>query len=227
MGYDVMKYEFTSNPETLKKKIFQSYGIDLILDVGANSGQFGNYLRSSLEYAKKIISFEPQISAYKKLTINSQKDKLWEIHNYALGSKVGDEEINTAGNSYSSSILQMLPSHEKAAPESIYIGKEQIQIKTIDSIFKKIYTSKNNVLLKIDTQGFEEEVLKGATTSLQFINTIQLEMSLIPLYKGQLLFNEMYQWLNQKGYQLIFIDQEFSDRITGQLLQINGIFHRF
>lgn len=89
--------------------------------------------------------------------------------------------INIAGNSYSSSILKMLPSHVEASPESEYIGHEVIEVKTIDSIFPFLRNKGRNFYLKIDTQGFEERVINGAADSLQFIKLVQLEMSLIPL----------------------------------------------
>ena len=84
----------------------------------------------------------------------------------------------------------------------------------------------DKVYLKIDTQGFEENVLKGAESSLNHIDTIQLEMSLIPLYRDEPLFDEMYHFLYQKGYRLIAIEAGFTDEETGQLLQFDGIFHR-
>ncbi len=80
--------------------------------------------------------------------------------------------------------------------------------------------------MKIDTQGYESKVLKGAEKSLLQIDTVQLEMSLVPLYDGELLFNEMCMLMSEKGYTLVAIDQEYIDRNSGQLLQVNGIFHR-
>ena len=121
----------------------------------------------------------------------------------------------------------MLESHEKSAPESKYVGQETIDVKTLDSIMKDLSINEANIYLKIDTQGFESKVIKGAETSLNRIDTIQLEMSLSPLYKDELLFNELYNLLCSKGYTLVALEPGFSDNNSGQMLQIDGIFHRF
>lgn len=227
LGYDVVSFGTISYPLARRKKIIETYGINTVFDVGANIGQYGMQLRA-IGYKGRIISFEPLSSAYEKLIFNIKNDKQWEAANYAIGSINGSAEINIAGNSYSSSVLEMLPSHLKSAPESKYIGKEKIEIKTLDSVFKYFINSDNEkILLKIDTQGYEKNVIEGASNSLKFIDTIQLEMSLIPLYEGELLFNEMYSLLYDKGYSLISIEPGFSDKETGQLLQVDGIFHRF
>ncbi|HEU5260780.1 MAG TPA: FkbM family methyltransferase [Gemmatimonadales bacterium] len=196
-----------------------------MLDVGANTGQYGKELRA-IGYKGRIVSFEPLTSAYKELLKTANSDGSWIALRFALGDAEGKAVLNIAGNSMSSSILDMLPSHAKSAPESQYVGREQVEVRTLDSVFDTICSQEQSILLKIDTQGFEKHVLDGAERSLRFINTIQLEMSLIPLYQGELLFPELSQLLYQKGYRLASIEPVFADRETGQLLQIDGIFHR-
>lgn len=225
MGFDLVRFEPSKHPLARRKRLLESYNINLVLDVGANIGQYGKELRE-IGYKGKIVSFEPQSSAYKELSEKVRNDELWEAHHYALGDKKETAMINIAGNSYSSSLLDMLPSHLKSAPKSKYIGQEEIQIKTLDSIFSTLSSQTDSIYLKLDTQGFEENVLKGAENSLHNIDTIQLEMSLTPLYKDELLFNEMYQHLYQKKYRLVAVEPGFTDEDTGQLLQIDGIFHR-
>lgn len=226
-GYDIYRFIPTSHPLARRKQILQSYKIDTVLDVGANSGQFAQQLRGDIEYANRILSFEPLSTAFQLLSENAKNDPTWEAYNYAIGDTEEKREINIAGNSYSSSLLNMLPSHLKSAPESNYIGKETIDIKTLDSLFGNLCGASKNIYLKIDTQGYESKVLKGAENSLPNIDTVQMEMSLVPLYEGELLFNEMIMFMSNKGYTLIAIENGFSDSASGQLLQVDGIFHRF
>jgi len=228
LGYDVVKFGTTLYPIARRKKIIEMFGIITVFDVGANIGQYGMKLRD-IGYKGRIISFEPLSSAYEKLIFNIKNDKSWEAANHGIGNICGKAEINIAGNSYSSSILEMLPSHIKSAPDSKYIGKEHIELRTLDSVFESYNGNLNGerILLKIDTQGYEKNVIEGAKKPLKFIDTIQLEMSLVPLYDGELLFNEMYNLLYDKGYRLISIEPGFSDKETEQLLQVDGIFHRF
>jgi len=110
-------------------------------------------------------------TAFGLLTVNAKDDPAWEVYNCAIGDTEEKREINIAGNSYSSYILNMLPSHLKSAPEANYIGKETIEIKTLDSLFGDLCETAKN--MKIDTQGYESKVIKGAQNSLSHIDTIK------------------------------------------------------
>jgi FkbM family methyltransferase len=227
LGLDVSWFTPTSNLIARRRQIFQSYNIDTVLDIGANAGQYAEQLRYDVRFAKRILSFEPLSTAFALLKANAQGDPAWEVYNYAIGDSEGMQELNVAGNSYSSSLLGMLPSHLKAAPESKFIGREAIEIKTVDSIFPLLCNNASGIYMKIDTQGFESRVLMGAERSLSRIDTIQMELSLIPLYDGELCFNEMCLLMGQKGYTLIAIENGYCDPGSGQLLQVDAIFHRF
>lgn len=228
IGYDFSRFAPTSHPLARRKQLFTSYKIDTVLDIGANIGQFAQELRNDIGFADRILSFEPLSSAFEllKATAKATADPAWEVFNIAIGDTEAKQEINVAGNSYSSSFLNMLPAHEKSAPNSKYIGKELIEIKTLDSLFGDLCKTAKNVYMKIDTQGFESKVLSGAERSLAHINTIQMEMSLVPLYESELLFNDMCALMGRKGYSLVALENGFSDPASGQLLQVDGIFHR-
>lgn len=225
-GYDISRFAPTSHPLAQRKQILECYKIDTVLDIGANFGQFAQQLREDLGYKSRILSFEPLTSAFASLKTQAAGDPAWEVFNFALGDREEKCEINIAGNSTSSSFLNMLPAHLKSAPESRYVGKEVIDIKTLDSIFGDWYQPSNSIYMKIDTQGFESKVLKGSEKSLARINTIQMEMSLVPLYEGELLFNEMCELMQEKGYRLLGIETGLIDQSSGQLLQVDGTFHR-
>jgi len=227
IGYDITKFDPLVNSIARRKKLFESYKINIVLDVGANTGQFAKQIRNDIGYKGKILSFEPVSRAYKFLEIESKKDPKWEVFHYALGEIDTKRKINISKNLQSSSFLNMLPVHLQAAPMSVYTRNELIKIKTLDSIFENVCSNGSNVYLKIDTQGYEERVIKGAEKSLINIDTIQLEMSLIPLYEGESLFNKMYNILIKKGYSMVSIEPVFLDQNSGKLMQIDGIFHRF
>ena len=225
LGYDIAKYDPESYPFARRKDILDKFGINVVLDVGANIGQYAKELRS-IGFKGKIISFEPLSFAFKSLKESAVTDGSWQVQNCALGSIEGKAILNVSGNPASSSLLDMLPSHIKSDPESQYVGQEEISVKRLDSIFTSLCHPQDRVYLKIDVQGFEKEVIKGAEHSLQAIAIVQREMSLTPLYKDELLFSDMCQLLSQYGYFLIAIESGFQDKATGQLLQIDGIFRR-
>ena len=222
-GYDVIKYNHRSNPIARRVKLMSQYKIDLVFDVGANTGQYATNLRT-LGYRGRIVSFEPLTSAYKSLVSLADEDPLWYTVNIALGDQDGKAEINIASNSQSSSILDMLPSHTNSAPDSAYVGKEEITIRKIDTIIDEYRRPANTLYLKIDAQGYEKTIIQGAINSLDKITGIQLEVSLIPLYKGEALLADMIDYMSTQGYTLMSLEPGHGDPSTGQLLQVDCIF---
>ncbi|MCG6872228.1 MAG: FkbM family methyltransferase [Gammaproteobacteria bacterium] len=206
-------------------KLMSHHGIDLLLDVGANAGQYGDNIRAS-GYAGRIVSFEPVALAFAALARRAAGDDKWRVENCALGDRPGRQPIHVAANSFSSSFLDMLPEHLNRAPDSAYQGAEEVDVRTLDAVFPGGFPEAARVFLKIDTQGFERKVLEGARSSLESITGVQLEMSLLPLYRGETLFPEMLAYMGERGFSLQLIEPGFSDRRTGRLLQLDGIFFR-
>lgn len=225
LGWDINRFKPPFHPIASKQHLFGS--IKTVLDIGANTGQFACSLRNIVGYKDRIISFEPTTSAFNSLTEKSKHDPNWDIYKTALGDFDGCNEINLSENSVSSSLLDMLPSHIKSAPDSGYIGKEQIEVKKLDSIFDSLGQIDSAVYMKIDTQGFERQVLNGAEKSLLKIDYVQLEMSLVPLYDGETLFDDLCKLMCDLGYVLVKIDTGHKDPNTSQVLQLDGLFHRF
>ncbi len=220
MGFDI-KY-FPGTEMARLKSHLQKHKINLVLDVGANTGQYAVELRQ-LGYKGRIVSFEPQSGAFASLSRKAKKSAKWEVYHLALGEKSETSEMNIAGNSASSSLMKMLPSHMSSAPEATYVGTEKIQVVRLDEIIDSI-AGNESFFLKIDTQGFEEKVLNGASGCMHRVSGIQLEMSLVPLYEGEMLFNEMKEKLAAYGFVLCGIIPGFSDPETGMLLQVDGLF---
>jgi len=206
-------------------KLLKHFNITTILDVGANTGQFAYYTRKS-GYQNRIVSFEPLSSAFTILNQFAKNDRNWQLVNCAIGNQDGKIEINISQNSQSSSILDMMPEHEKSAPESAYMGKEKVEIHKLDSIIPKHTGNLEQTYLKIDTQGFEKNVLSGAEKSLKSIKGLQLELSLVELYQGETLITEMLNIIKDLGFTIYSLEPGFYDKTTGQLLQVDGVFYR-
>ena len=203
-----------------------SLNISLVIDVGANTGQFALEIREK-GYQGEIVSFEPLVDAHKQLWQNSSKDETWKVHpRCAVGDFDGEIEIQVAGNSYSSSIRQMLSSHIEAAPDSAPIGINVAPIIRLDSLIDSWRRHPGKKYLKIDTQGFEKEVLTGATDLLTLVTAVQLELSIIELYEGQALYEYFFDFFQKNGFSLYQLIPGFLDPSTGQLLQFDAIFVR-
>lgn len=207
------------------KRGFDAFGVDLVFDVGANTGQFAREIRDS-GFKGHIVSFEPLSAAHRELAVAAASDPLWSVHERcALGDREGLVALNIAGNSVSSSILEMAAAHAAAAPESAYVGHEETALTTLDSVAQKYLGGSQRPFLKIDTQGFEWQVLTGAEQTLPSIHGVLCELSLVVLYEGQHLWRDMIDRLEAAGFTLWGLQPGFMDR-RGRNLQSDAIFFR-
>ena len=117
-----------------------------------------------------------------------------------------------------------MQTHSNAAPYSSYIGQESVLVKTIDSILPIYFKTFNSIFLKIDAQGFESQILKGSLGSLPKIKGLLLEMSLISLYEGQELWEDILLRMKSAGFVLWAIQPGFTDGKNGRTYQVDGIF---
>jgi FkbM family methyltransferase len=201
------------------------HGIDLVVDVGANVGQYGLELRA-LGYHGRLVSIEPLPDAFRQLESTAERDRAWQTINCAVGREAGTATLHIAQNSVSSSMLAMLPGHVAAAPESRFVGSVSVAVRTVDSILNEVVGAASRPFIKIDTQGFELEALEGSTATLNDVEGLQIEMSLEPLYEGAPTMPEVAAWIEAHGFVLADIEPEFNDPQTGRLLQVNGLFFR-
>lgn len=221
-GLDIVRYP-KHDPEFRVSKLLRRLNADLLIDVGANTGQYAVHVRR-LGYTGPILSFEPLSSAFASLAKNASGDALWTPINLALGKASGTAEIHIARNSASSSLLPMLQRHLDAAPYAKPIGSEQIEVRTLDEVFPQFAATSERAFLKVDAQGFEREIVEGASQSLSRLVGIQLELSLQQLYEGQMLFGEMFDLMRSLGFRLQDIWPGFTDPRTSELLQVDGVF---
>lgn len=225
VGYDIHKYNPRPRPNRFAASL-RAHGVNLIFDVGANTGQFATILRG-FGYSGRIVSFEPLKEEWNQLNQASQADPLWEVApRAAIGSEEGEIEIHRSANSWSSSALPMLDAHVNAAPDSAYVGAESAPLRRLDSIASGYVQADSVLLIKIDTQGFEHEVIQGAPQLLRSASGLHIELSMVPLYEGQLLYDGLIARLKGLGFNLWGFEPLFFDEKTGRLLQADATFYR-
>jgi FkbM family methyltransferase len=195
-----------------------------VLDVGANTGQYAKELRRS-GYSGRIVSFEPLAGPFRELAAAASKDACWDAVNVAAGERAGREKLHVAANTASSSFLDMLPVHEASAPEARYVREEDVEVRTLPALLDEYERGARRTMVKLDVQGFERRIVDTAKTDAR-IAAWQLEMSLVSLYRGECLMPEMLSTLSLAGFELATIDAVFSDRRTGRVLQVDGVFLR-
>lgn len=226
VGADVVRYPTLATEGERLVRLLRSHRITTVLDVGANTGQFAGALRRR-GFQGRIHSFEPLPDAYRELVRRSAHDDAWHAHRVALSARRETLRLNVAANSTSSSVLPMLDSHLEAAPGSRYVSTELVEAITVGDVVEGLTPPPGDRLfLKIDAQGYEMPVLEGARSVWSAIHGVQLELSLVPLYAGQLLLPEMLAWTVDRGLELVAVAPGFSDPASGRMLQMDGVFFR-
>ena len=201
-----------------------SFGFRTVLDVGANTGQFVDEARLFAPDAM-IYSFEPLPDCYATLVKRHRADPRFRAFNFALGDAPGETTFHRSSYSQSSSMLKMAALHVEAFPETAGGEEVTIPVDTLDNVRTKLEL-RGPVLLKIDVQGFEDAVLRGAERSLARCTGLHLELSLVPLYEGALPFAGMVEQLAARGFVLTDLHPGFNDPRSGELLQVDGTFFR-
>lgn len=192
-GYDLVR----SEPRLID--FLKSRNINLVLDVGANVGQFGLSLRDA-GFRGEILSFEPIKSVFSKLEKTAQGDKKWQVRNLALGAATGRAAINVSEDTVFSSLLQQTAAAQEYYSPARVERSEEIEVATLDEIFQPFQAQ--NAFLKIDTQGFERQVLDGGMASLKFIKGAQLELPIVHFYESTWSFAEAVEYMRERNFVL-------------------------
>jgi FkbM family methyltransferase len=221
VGYDIVAFRTGLAEQQARLVVDQQ--IDLLVDVGANEGQYAQRMRD-LGYRGDLLSLEPGSAAFSRLEHNARGDARWSQVRTAVGAEAGVVTLNVSANSVSSSTLGMLPRHADADPGSQYDSSEDVPCATLDDLLQT--SPARNVWLKIDTQGTELAVLRGATEVLGRTRVLQTELSLADLYKGQSTPQEVLELLLPLGFRVCALEPGFQDPATGDLLQCDVILRR-
>lgn len=134
--------------------------------------------------------------------------------------------INVSANSYSSSLLPVSERSLRIEPSIGYVGKQEITVRRLDSILPEISQSGDAIYLKVDTQGYEMNVLNGALGAVERFALIQLETSFFPVYKNETLIGDMIKFMECLGYRIVSLEPGWEDPRTGELIQADLIFGR-
>jgi FkbM family methyltransferase len=224
-GLDVVRYHHEVHVEARRMRLLAQHGIDLVFDIGANEGQYADGLRRQ-GFRGRIVSFEPLSTAFAKLATQCAQDRAWTAVNVAIGDEPGEAVIHVAGNSQSSSLLPMLASHVRSAPDSAVIGTEKIRVETLATAIAQQARDEERLFVKVDAQGYEQRIVNSAAAAIDRVSGFQLEMSLTPLYEGEQLLAEMVKDMEKRGFDLMSIEPGYCDPSTGRLLQADGLFFR-
>jgi len=203
----------------------EKLGINLVLDVGANEGQFGCDLRAA-GYKGRILSFEPGELAFERLEAKAANDKLWMCRNCGLSSIEREAKLNVSENSVFSSLLKRSEDADLLGYGSPSLLGETVQLKRLDTVWPDLDCDNSRILLKTDTQGHDLSVIDGAGEYLEQICAIQMEMAFRPMYSDQASVDAVLARMRDSGFVLIGLWKVCSSPITGELLEVDALFNR-
>ncbi len=200
------------------EKVLNKLSIDCIFDVGANSGDYGDLLRD-VGYKGWIISFEPVHATFEELAAHAAVRPPWRVFQYALGTTNGQAVINITEASELNSFLTPLgPS--KTLPLNMAKGQETVEVRRLDSVFDECIAGIDvrRFFLKMDTQGFDLEVLRGSHGVIEKFIGAQTEISFVPIYEGMPGHLESLKEFEDRGFNVV--DFVPVTRVAGGLLMM-------
>jgi FkbM family methyltransferase len=207
LGYEVVPTAFLEHHAFARHLdgLFRALQIDCVLDVGANRGQYRDFLRDRVGFDGWIISFEPVPQTVALLRDRAATDPRWLIQGYALGSEDGHQPINVMKPDFLSSFRTLDDSKVRLYTErDLFDHLESVDVRALDSVMGelRLLHPLNNPYLKLDTQGFDLEVIRGASSTLPAIRALQTELSIRPLYERAPSYREMLDALTGRGFDI-------------------------
>lgn len=219
-GFDLIRFPPHSDNAMRRVQLLHTFAVETVIDGGAGTGQYGRQLRR-YGYSGDIISIEPLESSFEDLEVAAGPDPQWSTRKEALGSRCGEGRLHVSENSDSSSLLNIHQRHLAAAAESRIVGTATVRLTRLDDI-----KARGPVFVKLDLQGGERDAMLGGGATLKAAVGLQLELSLVSLYAGDMLLDEALERTQALGMVLHHIEPGFSDPHTGRLLQFDGTFFR-
>lgn len=191
VGYELRR------PQPRLPHFLVSRDIDIVLDVGANEGQFGMWLREQ-GYTGTIVSFEPFEPAFSVLSRHAHRDGNWIVHQIALGQAAGTARLNVSELSVFNSLLQVREMALGIDSRARVTSAQSVPIETLDDLAGEFRN--RNCFLKVDTQGSERAIILGGAQALAKMRGVQLELSFLPLYEGEWTLSEALETMRTHGY---------------------------
>ncbi len=220
-GYEIRQYTPLRSFAAARQELLGR--IDVVVDVGANAGQYGELLREE-GFGGRLISLEPVQAAYEALKARAAPDPAWTTHRLAASDAEGDIVLNVTADTRSTSALARNDRFAGAAGWSPN-GTETAPARRLETLVPELLRNGERAYLKVDVQGFEDRVLDGAGAALARFDALELELSVMPLYDGQARLVDLLPFLAERGFHPVSMEPILLDD-RGRLMELDGLFVR-
>jgi FkbM family methyltransferase len=211
-GYEINNYENQQKRKADKWKWLQNLDIETVLDIGANTGQFAEFIINIIPKAS-LYAFEPLESEYSRLNINLGRNPRFKAFNIGLGDINGSTDFFISSASPSSSLLQMENIQKKLYPLTAELTKCVIKISRLDDFIDKCnFQIKPNLLIKMDVQGAENKVIDGGTRTFNKAKIVLSEVNYFSYYRGQPLFKDIIDLLSDLDFVYCGVFEQFNNQ---------------
>lgn len=223
MGYEVRQYTPLRSYAAAREFLFAALGIEVVVDVGANEGQYGELLRG-LGYSGHLISLEPVPEAFATLERAAAADGRWRALQLAAADVDGEIELRVTADSRSSSVLAR---NERFADRPGWAPRDVVAVpaRRLATLAPELLGSHERAHLKLDVQGYERQVLDGADGALARFDSLEIELSVAPLYDGQAQLVDLLPLLAERGFHPVSLEPILLDD-RGRLMELDGLFAR-
>ena len=212
--------------EASLRHLFSKYDFGLVLDIGANQGQYYHQIRNGLGYKGWIVSVEPNPMDFEVLKKTAVNDPKFIGINQACGSSVGTVTLHVMADTKLSSLYVANDQFKDRFFSDVSDTREiEVEMTTVEGILNSLQIEfMGDIFLKTDTQGHDLEVLKGMGSYAEWIQALQCEQSVIPIYDGVNDFISLNTYLNLHHFQLFSSTPVLRDKKDQSIMEINAFY---
>ncbi len=227
-GYDLVRRDRQVRLETHLQALLPHLGVDVVIDVGANTGQYAQRLRA-LGFAGRIVSYEPLSALREPLEQTAADDPDWIVRPVALGAAPGTATLRMSPDTSWSSLKgftdygkRRFPSQDRdAMPETVDVVRLDADLPTLVADLDA-----PRLFLKLDTQGFDLEVFAGAAGIMDMIAGLQAEVAFLSIYADTPRFAEAIARYEQSGFAVTGLFPVKRDKETLRMIEMDCVMRR-
>ena len=206
--------------------VLDLYRVNLVVDVGANRGQYAKRLRRA-GYRGRIASFEPVPDVFERLREAASGDARWSVHPYALGA----EETETSMHVVPGTLSSVLAPTDFGAERYAQLrapAAQPIVVRRLDGMLDELTSGLPDprIYLKLDTQGYDVEVFRGAGARVREFVGMQSEVALMRIYEGMPRLPEALALYEESGFEVTALYPVSRETATARVLEFDCVMVR-